>query len=514
MQTYVIRIYENWRTSIRNPVLAAVLITLTSMMAGCGGGGSHGSNPTTQDAPAPPTDDSADDPTDEPEDSEAPPTASSALVNLRTHIGSLYRSFEWSGPIRDPFRDVVEIHDLNNFEPIPQGSLSELELLINEREVIMQIGGMGSAKLNATNPLLVNESFASYMDTIKADAGDAWREAVTTRAREIAGLGAPLENLYWQIGNEINSESYSRNIHLYFDDGVSPSPADTSTIPTYVEYFLAPTIQALNDGVADGQELFQIALGSIATYANPFSETFLDTLLEYEIQGDFAPALAGKRVHELIDIITIHYLMNAASPEDPFLWRDVLDRAHEKWVGVSNIEGIWSTEEVGIQAASDGRGAAGSLRVMSRYLNWVSSSPRGENQARWFNYGASAGPTELRIDDAMSKVHDLVGEDALRIHQSYVSDDGILEWHLFYIPEKNAYLASVTTLSEEPIPLNEISFDISDERLTSQGWLYASDNFENVAASTASTGNTVTLMFDTAIYIAQPSVLLLWLEPS
>ena len=60
------------------------------------------------------------------------------------------------------------------------------------------------------------------------------------------------------------------------------------------------------------------------------------------------------KVYELIHIITIHYMMGNSSAN---VWEKLIN-TYSTWFGTGRIRGIWSTEEVGIRAATEGRGAS------------------------------------------------------------------------------------------------------------------------------------------------------------
>ena len=108
-----------------------------------------------------------------------------------------------------------------------------------------------------------------------------------------------------------------------------------------------------------------VALGSIAGAYNPNNRKWLDDILSYKITGTYAPTLAGKKVSDIIEIITIHYLVS--SDDD---WENSLNGIWDKWIGVGSVRGLWSTEELGKKAGSDGEGAEVAVRVFARYNSW------------------------------------------------------------------------------------------------------------------------------------------------
>ncbi len=468
-------------------------LMLLSLIAACGDGASGDNSSTTDDPPG------------------ANDTAGSRqqfAMSLEEYLGSLYRPFSWSGPIRDPERDGVEILDPTQFQPLDSSTVDSLEMLLAERDIIMQIGGMGSAK--NPDPNRVNEQFATYMDSIIADGGKLWRDAVYMRGQEVAALDGD-HKVYWQIGNEINAGSYLRNINLYFER----SNNDLLTIiPVYVEYFLAPTLQALHQVEADTGHPVRIALGSIAGFSNDNSALFLDTLLNYQIIGDYAPALAGARVYEWINLLTIHYSMNASEPDDPDRWRDVLVRSYEQWVGVKDIQGIWTTEEVGIRAAENGHGAGAALRVMVRYLDWISEFQYPGNTARWFYFGTTAGPTNQQINDAMLQVEQILDDSALYYYDHQLNDSATLESYAYRIGDSEGYLLTVSPIGNDNQSIETVAITLPPNTFEAEiaAWRYGNDGTSGATASLISDSSGVQIHLSPAVELSESDTLLIHVD--
>jgi len=446
-----------------------------------------------------------------------PPTADTPAIPrqqfamaLDEYLGSLYRPFSWSGPIRDPERDAVEILDPAQFQALDQSTIDSLKTLLAERDIIMQIGGMGSAK--NPGPTTINAQFAAYMDAIIADAGTLWRDVVYLRGQEVAALEAA-HQVYWQIGNEINADSYLRNINLYF------GRTDTdllSIIPVYVEYFLAPTLQALHKVETDSGRPVHIALGSIAGFSHDNSALFLDTLLNYQITGDYAPALAGTHVYEWINLLTTHYSMNASTPDDPDRWRDVLTRSYSQWVGVADIQGIWSTEEVGIRAAENGRGASAALRVMVRYLDWISEFQYSGDTTRWFYYGTTAGPANQQVDDAMSQVAEILDGRELHYYDHQLNDSATLETYAYRIGDSEGYLLTVSPIGNDNHDVDSVAITLPGSITGAEvtGWRYGGDGTGDVFASLINTGSEVKIHMNPAAQLSDSDTLLIHFRPT
>lgn len=477
----------------RRQALAWLATTLAgSVTGGCSGGGGESDDPS---APFP----------DHPSDL---PGNSAPALRSTDYLGSLYQSFEWSGSIRDPFRDEVEIIDPALAQPMTADALLLVEETLQQRDIIMQIGGMGSAKLNP-DPGQINAQFKTYMDAIVADNAVSWRNAVTARASEIALVTPAESRVYWQIGNEINASSYQRNIDLYLGRS---STSLNDIIPIYVEYFLAPTAQAMRQAASQTGKPVRLALGSIAGFANANSQLFLDTLLNYTVTGTFAAELAGTKVHSLVELVALHYLMGASTPAQPEIWRDVLLASRQKWMGVGTIAGFWSTEEVGIRAVDEGKGAGGALRIMSRYLGWVSENRDEGRQTRWFFFDTNAGPINQRINDALTLWHQWTGGNTLQMHAKLHSAGNTLETYAFQLAGAAGWLLTVTAIGETPVSLSDIPIDlpgVNRNQATVQARLFAANGSIDVNASLLASTTGAQLRLVSPVNLMEPDTLLL-----
>lgn len=478
----------------RRQALAWLATTLAgTLTTGCGGGGSDIDEPTTPVTEDPPT----------------PPPSSTTSLLVSEHLGSLYQPFAWSGPIRDPYRDAVEISDPALYQTMTSEDLNLLSDMLTQRDIIMQIGGMGSAKLNP-EPGQINPQFKTYMDAIVADNAAAWRNSVAARVAEIA-LATPGENrVYWQIGNEINAASYQQNIDLYLG---RTSTSLLDIIPVYVEYFLAPTVQAMQQAANLTGKQIHLALGSIAGFSNANSQLFLDTLLDYTVAGTYALELAGEKVHSLVELVTLHYLMGASTPEQPEIWRDVLLASRKKWMGVGTINGFWSTEEVGIRAADSGKGAGSALRIMSRYLGWVNEQQDEGRKTRWFFYGTTAGPANQRIDDALTLWHQWTGDKLLQMYGKLHSAGNTLETYAFQLSDGAGWLLTVTAIGGTAVALNDIPLDlpgVNSQQASIQARLFAASGSMDVNASLQASATGAQVRLASTLNLLEPDTLLLW----
>ena len=434
-------------------------------------------------------------------------------TTLRAHLGSLYSEFPWSSQVRDPDRTEMEMHYVSDFEPMSQLSLNDLNHILNNQDVIAQIGGMGSAKPNSSDPNLVNEAFATYIDEILADNGAAWRNVVYQRALEVAGVSERDYSFFWQVGNEISAPSYSSNIQKYFEGNTEANDYGAEIVPVYVEYFLAPTIAGFRQAATELDTNIRVALGSIAGFSNPNSTVFLDTLLNYEIVGEFAPSLTGFKVFELVDIITVHYLMNGSSIDDSDYWRAILENVRDNWLGQGRISGVWSTEEVGIRTAEGGAGAGSAIRIASRYLDWVLSNHFNGTQVKWFNYGTNVGPAGQTINDGLSALFDLVGDHSLFLKTRDFDTTSSIETYSFFIPELNGTLVTATSFIDDNL-ISELAVipDTSAADSIDTSRLFSSTGAVDINMSLETSGSGAKILFDQKISLERGDSFLIWIQ--
>ena len=248
------------------------------------------------------------------------------------------------------------------------------------------------------------------MNSIETDNGVSARAAFKRRAKAIAEITGAKNKFYWQLGNEINTDKMSENLHLWKNDQVAQTMHDQSTIPWLVEYFMAPAaagIQEASQEVFGNSDSIRIMMGSIAVASTPPAQDFLNAMLDYTIVGTNAPSLAGKKMYEVVDTVSIHYAM--AGPGDT--WKTNLDDFLSRRIGVGKIKRIMSTEEVGIAGASTNRGMQSALRTLSRYMHWWGINNISPDVSRVFFYGHGAGT--VRIDDEMPLLNSFIGANPL-----------------------------------------------------------------------------------------------------
>ena len=236
----------------------------------------------------------------------------------------------------------------------------------------------------------------AHIASITADGGVMYRNCI--KAEAVKGIQSQSNNhaVYWHIGNEINSKHFSETM------GTTGKSSDVFMIPNFVEYFVAPTIQALDEAGTQVGFDAPAVLGSIVSGHNPDSRAWLDTLLNYTIQGTYAPALAGKRVYEVVDYVSFHYTIAASNWEESY--NDI-----SKWIGQGKIKGIIDTEELGAQSMDRGAAQFQALQGFARFMHWVNEHGYTPTQGR-LNFWAQGNDTP---DEAMTILHTFLGETSL-----------------------------------------------------------------------------------------------------
>lgn len=314
------------------------------------------------------------------------------------YFGSHYNPMNWAASVRDPGGVGIFFGPDNTRQVDVTRQFSRG---VTAKAMILNPGGLGSGR--------DQEKVSLFMNKMLFDYGSQWKQQLQKKAESIAAV-TDASAITWQFGNEINSQRFSQTLQ-YWNGGSNNSRLDSqAAIELYVEYYLAPGIEAIRRVKVDGKVApFRVALGSIASFANPRAQTFLDGLLNYQIKGLFAPDLAGFRVFEVVDTVTVHYIVSANGD----VWRDTLNRFYQSWFGKGKITALWSTEELGIRRAKSGAGAAFSLMVAARYLDWWSEKQMNPQQGRAFLWGSDVGSAATSGNAGMDFLLQLAGNSPL-----------------------------------------------------------------------------------------------------
>ncbi len=311
------------------------------------------------------------------------------------YFGSHYQVEPWGHSVRDPGGVGVFSVRWNQAQYDQAENVAEKA----QRDIIINSGGLGSGRSQ--------EMVNFFLNRMLLDLGKSWKEEIRNKAEKLSKLPNAHERIYWQFGNEINSERFTETIRNWDPDNAPSNKSTLNSIPYYVEYYLAPGVEALNQVAAEQKEKrFKIILGSVASYANPRAQQFMQALLKYKVEGLTAPSLKGRTVAELVDVISVHYIATANMSD----WYKPLDELNEQYIRNGPVEALWSTEELGVQRASTGGGAVFSLQVAARYLTWWHKVGWSPEQGRAFLWGADVGNSGQRGIDGMRMLYQAIGD--------------------------------------------------------------------------------------------------------
>jgi hypothetical protein len=302
--------------------------------------------------------------------------------------------------------------------------LTSLSTINSEVDIMQLDGGLGQAKDTV--------KAKGFINMIKADSAAFWKSLILKQCNKLAQLPNSQNRLYYQLGNEITSAALSSSIRnalgLPYSGG---SDYDQFVISSFVELYMAPTIEAIDSSSAlnfGAKGKINICLGSVTNAGNNAAKPFTDALLNYTITGAYAPSLAGKKVYELINIITIHYMMGNSSKN---VWENKINE-YANWIGTGRIKGVWSTEEVGINKASSGAGAAYSARATFRYLKWAIANNYTSKVVRTNYWAWDGGPANTQVSNFNTELFNFLGNVKLGyvnpLHTSFI-DSSNMEWH-------------------------------------------------------------------------------------
>jgi hypothetical protein len=209
---------------------------------------------------------------------------------------------------------------------------------------------------------------------------------------------AAAKHVFWQWGNEVNG------LHLdLFGDKEKVQQGrsrwafsnQSEKATAYAEHVMAPGVEVMRqvgkDVYGDPSRL-PVVCGSLGNSYNPKSRAWLDKVMDHVIKGDDAPSLAGKRMGDLVDILTVHYPLGTDQ------WDKSLGAIHDKYMSHGTVKGIWITEEHGMRGA----GPVTILQRGMRFLDWASLYGLDAHQTRLCWWGTDrpkpGGKASLAID--------------------------------------------------------------------------------------------------------------------
>lgn len=358
-----------------------------------------------------------------------PVFGSTTKASWSDYFGTHYEAASWGASLRDPGGPgrfgywLPSARNSNRLTTADSGTLDELRRQIERGAVVINVGGLGTGR--------DTQMVSDFLNEVQKSRATTWKHELAERVRRVASVPGAEDLVYWQFGNEINGPRFLNNLAQW--GGVKGANAEETmreVIPIYVENFLAPgveTVHQVSQQVYGNSQRIHVMLGSLANARNPRSLGWYDELLNYTVRGDYAKSLAGRKVYEIVDTLSVHYLVSA--PDNG--WENILDTLTQKWIGRGSVRRIWSTEELGVRRAQAGQGASIALRVAARYLDWWLRHELTPDQGHCFFWGAEMGGEGKRADDALNTIFEFTGKAALERLPS--ADTGDLESYHFSV---------------------------------------------------------------------------------
>jgi len=344
-----------------------------------------------------------------------------------SYFGTQGRPVNWARSVRGVGRNMtgkVLVKNSDGLVMVRQQIMS----LLPEYDIIVPIGGIGSGR--------VAGEVGEFLNMIKNDEGENWKNLVKKQVEYISEIPESKDKIYWQLGNEINSGLFNQSLRTWKGESLSRKRNDPFIIPYYVENFLAPTIEAIEEvslEIYGSPGKIPIIFGTIGNAGNQHAMKWLDEVLNYKIKGKFSKQLAGKKVYELIHIIGLHYVVSKTDSQ----WETSLDSIYGKWMGKGRIQSIWSTEELGGKFPRKGQGAVAALKIMARYTYWWSKKGINSREGRCYYYGWKRGKESTRADDGMKIIYKYFGSTNLEVSRSLLNHSNKLALESYQLESKN-----------------------------------------------------------------------------
>jgi hypothetical protein len=301
-------------------------------------------------------------------------------------VGSQREDRPWAGWVRGPNQAITVLTAMNKPKLFDQLK-ADISQYVALRDVMIPAGF----------------EMTRMLDLYAGGQGNSWVNTIHDLVGAIAQVDPEGGHVTIQLGNEITKLSTSAEVRDWAAANGTmlpgdPQVRDPEVIPYYVEYYFAPSAEAIMQASLDyygDAERLPIVLGSIGNSWNRESIAWLGELLSYQIEGQYAPSLAGVQVSDLVDIITLHYAGNVDKSLQ-IIW--------DLWVGQGSVKAIWTTEEGGRKAGLAGFGATKGLVSLARHLDWYCSTGRTPDQTRvnffawWESNGIPTTTTETALD--------------------------------------------------------------------------------------------------------------------
>lgn len=244
--------------------------------------------------------------------------------------------------------------------------------------------------------------------------------------------------LYWQIGNEINWNTFFA-VNPHGGLNAPPTLNDFAHVSDYVDFFLAPALEAVQTASRDlfgDRNIVKLLVGSVTTSfdfrngeAKPEKwRKFLELVLERRITADShvnpGSALVGRRVWQIADLFSIHYSNGL---------QEKMQDTYDTWVASGKMSGFFNTEEMGI----NGRGAYLVALFAFRYLDFWSRRRWDPHTARSCFWGDTINNAQRGIVQTGTEALDLLGPYLRDFPLANITDrvrilaGPSVEWHAF-----------------------------------------------------------------------------------
>jgi hypothetical protein len=410
-------------------------------------------------------------------------------ANWNAYFGRHFAWKPWTTSLRDPRTSDVA----------PSGRAAAR----STRTATALEGAPGNADVIVMIGLVPRQGrLSAHVQELNADRGATYRARLAGRVQRELDAADPASRIYWQVGNEINTATTSkivRNAASGPGSGKGGRDDDPAIIPAYVEYFLAPAVAAIDEvsrarfGTAGK---IPVILGSVAGARRRGAREWMDELLSYQVKGDYAPSLAGKRVADLVNIVALHYIVSYPGGG----WDEHLESVRSRWVGQGRVNAVWSTEEVGRQAGEGNGGAAAALRVASRYLHYWATHRLTPAQGHAFIWGAELGNAGTRSDDFMQLLWDFFGATPLADVSDSISVASGTEAYAFRSVKEPNKLAVMyfNKVGAGGLPGGALSLDATAAATTSRVYFFGPAGMQQVNAPASRRGRGVALQVPAA----------------
>lgn len=249
-------------------------------------------------------------------------------------------------------------------------------------------------------------SFSSFLNRqLKTNGADCKEITIRLARKLIRARGENKTNIYWQLGNEVNSQFYQMQFKNWCAENklAYPHPKtknfsgkdegnandqnvilnDVGYVGYFMDLYVAPTVEAINeinDSLPAGRKIIMIA-GSVANFRNPVSrDVWLPAMMNYEFDGRYASSIAGKKYYQLVDGISFHYLFaefrqgglderNPTVASRQQLFKSIYDEWTSPLKPGNRIQNIFITEELGNKVIRSGRGAYFSAIIFASFID-------------------------------------------------------------------------------------------------------------------------------------------------